>query len=265
MYDPVPGRWLQEDPAGFGAGDVNLYRYARNQPTRATDPSGLLECDDRPNHPWNKKLVDSTQKGELIINEVVRSIADDVVRQPQNDAQTFLERVYAALGEDQPGTGVQLSWGAHPITTRANVNKMEDLLNHRLRFPHIVRIPFLISRYGRNALGGLSGPPGPLAAIPPVAAWRFIRNVDCGIQIGLGVIPSGYANLATANHMISPNIRVGGKVIGTDKLGHFFQQGFWYHTLTRKTGANQATRTLFGEYMEGFTNVGGGLQSQFNA
>ncbi|MFO0852423.1 MAG: RHS repeat-associated core domain-containing protein [Gemmataceae bacterium] len=41
VYDPGAGRWLSEDPAGFAAGDPNLYRYAGNSPTNATDPSGL--------------------------------------------------------------------------------------------------------------------------------------------------------------------------------------------------------------------------------
>jgi RHS repeat-associated protein len=40
-YDPASGRWLSPDPSGFGGGDANLYRYAGNDPTDATDPSGL--------------------------------------------------------------------------------------------------------------------------------------------------------------------------------------------------------------------------------
>ncbi|MGL4419168.1 MAG: RHS repeat-associated core domain-containing protein, partial [Gemmataceae bacterium] len=35
------GRWMQEDPIGFAAGDVNLHRYVGNNPTNASDPSGL--------------------------------------------------------------------------------------------------------------------------------------------------------------------------------------------------------------------------------
>jgi RHS repeat-associated protein len=33
--------WLNEDPIGFVAGDTNLIRYVDNDPTNATDPSGL--------------------------------------------------------------------------------------------------------------------------------------------------------------------------------------------------------------------------------
>jgi hypothetical protein len=43
MYDSRIGRFLQEDPEQFRAGDTNLYRYVGNHPTNATDPSGLWE------------------------------------------------------------------------------------------------------------------------------------------------------------------------------------------------------------------------------
>jgi hypothetical protein len=41
MYDPTVGRWLQPDPEGFDALDPNLERFVGNDPTNATDPSGL--------------------------------------------------------------------------------------------------------------------------------------------------------------------------------------------------------------------------------
>ena len=40
-YDSKTGGWISKDPTGFDAGDTNLYRYVRNSPTNATDPSGL--------------------------------------------------------------------------------------------------------------------------------------------------------------------------------------------------------------------------------
>ncbi|GEM_PF-2594638 len=40
-YDANTGRWINQDPLGFDAGDANLYRYVGNNPPNATDPSGL--------------------------------------------------------------------------------------------------------------------------------------------------------------------------------------------------------------------------------
>jgi RHS repeat-associated protein len=40
-YDSANGRFISEDPLGFGAGDSNLTRYVGNSPTNGTDPSGL--------------------------------------------------------------------------------------------------------------------------------------------------------------------------------------------------------------------------------
>jgi RHS repeat-associated protein len=40
-YDPVTGRWLTRDPAGFASGDANLYDYVHDDPVNRVDPSGL--------------------------------------------------------------------------------------------------------------------------------------------------------------------------------------------------------------------------------
>jgi len=58
QYDAKTGRFLQKDPIGFSAGDVNVYRYVGNSPTNATDPSGLIiwVCS-RPVTGWLKYLT----------------------------------------------------------------------------------------------------------------------------------------------------------------------------------------------------------------
>lgn len=40
FFDPVLGRFTQEDPRGLRGGDVNMYRYAGNNPLTHRDPSG---------------------------------------------------------------------------------------------------------------------------------------------------------------------------------------------------------------------------------
>ena len=41
-YDATTGKWISEDPIGFGAGDANLTRYVSNQPVSLLDRDGLL-------------------------------------------------------------------------------------------------------------------------------------------------------------------------------------------------------------------------------
>jgi RHS repeat-associated protein len=50
-YDPAIGRFISEDPVGFGGGDANIYRYVGNGVMSATDPSGLEE-ESRRNCPF---------------------------------------------------------------------------------------------------------------------------------------------------------------------------------------------------------------------
>ena len=39
-YDSRIGRFLSEDPAGFSGGDINFYRYVKNNPINLVDPTG---------------------------------------------------------------------------------------------------------------------------------------------------------------------------------------------------------------------------------
>src|SRR6185312_13866843 len=39
-YNPADGRFALQDPIGFSAGDLNLYRYVFNSPVSLRDPSG---------------------------------------------------------------------------------------------------------------------------------------------------------------------------------------------------------------------------------
>ncbi|MEY2489599.1 MAG: hypothetical protein QOC70_1541 [Verrucomicrobiota bacterium] len=41
FYHPATGRFLQTDPTGFAAGDMNLFRYVNDDPIDGSDPTGL--------------------------------------------------------------------------------------------------------------------------------------------------------------------------------------------------------------------------------
>jgi RHS repeat-associated protein len=53
-YSATLGRWTQNDPLGYNAGDVNLYKYLGNKPVKGLDPSGLEESTQSSGWwPWN--------------------------------------------------------------------------------------------------------------------------------------------------------------------------------------------------------------------
>jgi RHS repeat-associated protein len=67
MYNPDLGRFLQTDPTGFDAGDMNLFRYCDDDPVDRSDPTGLVSLDAASSI-WNRmKLFDSsaTSQGSL--------------------------------------------------------------------------------------------------------------------------------------------------------------------------------------------------------
>ena len=68
-YDSAVGRFISEDPIGFGAGDSNLSRYVFNSPTNLVDPSGLRPL---------------TANEELIMQRLDR-LANQIEKQKQND------------------------------------------------------------------------------------------------------------------------------------------------------------------------------------
>jgi RHS repeat-associated protein len=45
FYAPFTGKFLSPDPIGFSGGDPNLYRYVKNSPVGAIDPSGNVKIE----------------------------------------------------------------------------------------------------------------------------------------------------------------------------------------------------------------------------
>jgi RHS repeat-associated protein len=53
VYSPVIGRFMQIDPIGFDAGDVNVYGYVFNNPINWADPTGEIGLDANGNLTWD--------------------------------------------------------------------------------------------------------------------------------------------------------------------------------------------------------------------
>jgi len=101
-YDARVGRWLSEDPSAFESNDNNLYRYVRNSPFAAGDPSGLIPivneiieqgnrrrgsrgpCDDSSHHCWTVCYATALAGLGFLLPGLVAAIAE--VTAPSSDA-----------------------------------------------------------------------------------------------------------------------------------------------------------------------------------
>src|SRR5207248_10499014 len=78
-YSPTLGRFLQNDPLGFGGGDPNLYRAEGNDPAGSVDPAGLYEWPWSKNARWRWEgsligdVVDAPLEGLRKAGDVVRA------------------------------------------------------------------------------------------------------------------------------------------------------------------------------------------------
>src|SRR5204863_1330856 len=70
MYHPGLGRFLQMDPSGFDAGDMNLFRYCDDDPVDRSDPTGLVESDTNSSI-WNRmRSFDSSSTSQSSLYEL---------------------------------------------------------------------------------------------------------------------------------------------------------------------------------------------------
>jgi RHS repeat-associated protein len=78
-YSPTLGRWVQQDPLGFGAGDTNLYRAEGNNPMNQIDPSGLAK--DRPG--WGEALC--LDRGHQLVDGRTHDAGQLQLGNPESD------------------------------------------------------------------------------------------------------------------------------------------------------------------------------------
>lgn len=106
MYNPNLGRFMQPDPIGFLAGDVNVYRFVSNGPPNATDPTGLIDYGtigmervDRQNKA-REVLRGAFTRNNLdprIADAIFAAMQDDAIGLGPNPCQRWAEKMLAKL------------------------------------------------------------------------------------------------------------------------------------------------------------------------
>ena len=141
IYDPGTGTWIKPDPAGFGAGDTNLYRYCGSNPTNYVDPSGMappqIHLDPSANvtssilsfsserlyDPTKDLVITNENSNGLVYDETARARlfyepylwnSDSAIKSSNNCYSYALNRPLGSderrrlPGRPQPGTGMFL-------------------------------------------------------------------------------------------------------------------------------------------------------------
>ena len=98
-YSPSLGRFISQDPIGFGAGDANLYRYTGNAPVNRADPLGLDWLDNAAN--FSAGFADSLTMG---VTSLIRGYAGI-------DGQVDYGSGYYIVGEGAETAGEILATG----------------------------------------------------------------------------------------------------------------------------------------------------------
>jgi RHS repeat-associated protein len=132
-YDAAIGRWTQEDPIGFAAGDANLYRYVGNGPTNFTDPSGLYS------DPLNEQLdrLQRSGRGFRPFSPVTQSrVSRQAVAQLQVAAAAtgaFTENLGSSRSLDTIQAGLDVVGTAEPTPFADTFNAFVSLARGNLR------------------------------------------------------------------------------------------------------------------------------------
>jgi RHS repeat-associated protein len=125
-YDPAAGRFISEDPLGFGAGDTNVSRYVANDALNATDPTGLwsmLAHHILLNQAFgNTNVFTKNQIGLLMLDGVVMDI--DAER-AKNDPGSSFKHFMLPVGIN-PTTKA-------PWTKKDAFKEAEDFVNQQMK------------------------------------------------------------------------------------------------------------------------------------
>jgi RHS repeat-associated protein len=142
-YHPGLQRFISEDPLEFGGGDVNLFNYVRNMPTRLRDPLGLftVESDCDPITTLSgRKDKDAVAEGcgpvgpMYASNLDERNRAEEFAKRPVLHhvlRQTMLRKLQQARAQAKPGHSPTIQGGP-----RTAENVFDALRGSRPYRPH---------------------------------------------------------------------------------------------------------------------------------
>ena len=144
-YDPILGRWLQRDPAGYVDG-MNLYEYAASHPTILADPFGQKVTGQK--HHWIVKPI----REIAFLDEQVRALFQRTVFAPWHKGAKKGHHVY--------NRGVKKAWREF-LSKRGITDPKTISLKQAEKFLNLVRtsampeIEGFLSRIGVRARGTL--------------------------------------------------------------------------------------------------------------
>jgi hypothetical protein len=204
-----------------------------------SDPSEVKqETDDRPT-PENLKLVDVTDRVNSWVNDSIRDSRLEV--NPENKPWDhdlklkLVNQLSQKLAVAHPGSGLGIHWKEINLEI-STLTKIENMIITGLSEDHheIQFTKFVDSRFGDNPIG--------------ITKAQFMSHVTT----------------TTADHSISPVIRVNSNLIGVDKMGHFAEQGLWYF-LAEKDGliSTPLERWQFGQFTEGDPDLDTSLHDKY--
>ena len=202
----------------------------QRQPADNNKATTKQETDDRAS-PLTAMLANQNIQIEKAINNALvlarKTVNPDNEPWDETLRLALVADIYSTLGGDQAGSGIGLDGIGIPLEVSA-FTKLESWIMANLKpdAHQIVSVRFKDSRYGDNPVG--------------LFATR---------------IPSHISQI-TADHSIAPVVKIGDTVVGIDKIGHFFQQGYWYFDAIRRGDlATSAEMHELGEFMEGHPDL----------
>lgn len=231
-YEEAIARFLSEDPLRFDAGDENLYRYVRNNPTNAVDPSGL-QVDHFPpvsGQPGYYHVYDSC--GDLIATITYPSSCNTVLHPDWKEAQELAEKIAKQI--DQHGNLMLLG--------KAIGQALVDAPEISIRLSSDI-IDDIASAYELAKDPSFANLAGVLPLIP--GATKKICKKTCDIPVR-GTVPNkgtdAYHQLINKENRIANEIAAGGNrgITGTFNRAEadFLGERFVGQNFTERAGAN---------------------------